>query len=569
MAIYHLEAKMITRSIGRSAVAASAYMSCSRIMNDYDGVLHDYTRKKGLVWEQVFLPDNAPLEWADRSKLWNAVEAAEKTKDSRLARELVVALPVELDKNGWINLLTEYIKSNFVSDGMCADVAIHNTDGHNPHAHILLTVRPLDRDGRWQHKTEKEYLCKRNGEEKGFTATEFLLAKEHGWEKQYPYSVEGKKAYMTPSEAEIFGYTRASKYPKSTRYGRQNPITTRWNSEEQLQKWREQWAVITNKHLDRVGVQEHIDHRSHKERGLDEQPTIHEGVMARTIEKAGYISDRCEINRQIKADNALLRELKATVKKISQAVKDTLPALAEAMETLRQYVLLFSYRILDIHIGKRKITDYFKSAKPALEQYKGIVNTITDKTEQRNTLLDEKKETPKLQLTKHRDLSRRIAEHTEEIEELKSEKARLLASLECADDKGISYVQKEISKLENTLKRLEQQEQKYQAELNEVLKQYAKYKEQAKQFDAGQFGSERLRIRPQKEDEVRRKIEADPNLKYDPLTMLDSRNDTDYLLGYDLDEEAAKRFERKIWKENLMKEYRSNPKSRDEHDMEK
>jgi len=119
MAIYHLEAKMITRSIGRSAVAASAYMSCSRIMNDYDGVLHDYTRKKGLVWEQVFLPDNASSEWADRSKLWNAVESAEKTKDSRLARELVVALPVELDTNGWINLLTEYIKINFVSDGMC------------------------------------------------------------------------------------------------------------------------------------------------------------------------------------------------------------------------------------------------------------------------------------------------------------------------------------------------------------------------------------------------------------------------------------------------------------------
>ena len=566
MAIYHLEAKMITRSIGRSAVAASAYMSCSRIMNDYDGVLHDYTRKKGLVWEQVFLPDNAPLEWADRSKLWNAVEGAEKTKDSRLARELVVALPVELDKNGWINLLTEYIKSDFVSDGMCADVAIHNTDGHNPHAHILLTVRPLDSKGRWQHKTEKEYLCKRNGEEKGFTATEFLLAKENGWEKQYPYSVDGKKAYMTPSEAEIFGYTRASKYPKSTRYGRQNPITTRWNSEEQLQKWREQWAVITNKYLDRVGAESHVDHRSHKERGLDEQPTIHEGITARTIEKGGYISDRCEINRQIKADNALLRELKATVKKISQAVKDTLPALAEAMESLRQSVLLFSYRILDIHIGKRKITDYFKSAKPALEQYKGIVNTITDKTEQRNVLLDEKKEIPKLQLTKHRDLSRRIAELTEEIEELKSEKARLLASLECTDDKGISFVQKEISKLESTLKRLERQEQKYQAELNEVLKQYAEYKEQAKQFDAGQFGSERLRIRPQKEDEVRRKIEADPSLKYDPLTMLDSRNDTDYLLGYDIDENAVRKYELKKRKEAVAKEHPNKNKERNEPD---
>ena len=107
MAIYHLEAKVIGRSSGRSAVAASAYMSCSKILNDYDGVLHDFTRKRGLVWEHIFLPENAPQEWQDRSELWNAVERAEKTKDSRLARELVVALPVELDKDQWINLLTE------------------------------------------------------------------------------------------------------------------------------------------------------------------------------------------------------------------------------------------------------------------------------------------------------------------------------------------------------------------------------------------------------------------------------------------------------------------------------
>ena len=94
MAIYHLEAKVISRSTGRSAVAASAYMSCSKILNDYDGILHDFTRKQGLIWEHIFLPENAPQEWQERSELWNAVERAEKTKDSRIARELVVALPV-------------------------------------------------------------------------------------------------------------------------------------------------------------------------------------------------------------------------------------------------------------------------------------------------------------------------------------------------------------------------------------------------------------------------------------------------------------------------------------------
>ena len=90
---------MISRGTGRSAVAASAYMSCSRMLNDYDGVQHDYTRKRGLLWQQVFLPSNAPAGWSDREKLWNAVEENEKTKDSRLAREFVVALPVALDRD--------------------------------------------------------------------------------------------------------------------------------------------------------------------------------------------------------------------------------------------------------------------------------------------------------------------------------------------------------------------------------------------------------------------------------------------------------------------------------------
>ena len=74
MAIYHLEAKMVSRGAGRSAVAASAYLNCSRMLNEYDGVQHDYTRKQELVWQAVFLPDMVPVEWQDREKLWNAVE---------------------------------------------------------------------------------------------------------------------------------------------------------------------------------------------------------------------------------------------------------------------------------------------------------------------------------------------------------------------------------------------------------------------------------------------------------------------------------------------------------------
>ena len=227
MAIYHLEAKVVSRGAGRSAVAAAAYLSCSRMLNEYDVVQHDYTRKQGLVWQQIFLSAAAPAEWQDRETLWNAVEENEKTKDSRLAREFVVALPIELSKAQWERLLSDFVSNAFVSDGMCADVAIHDPypPGHNPHAHILLTVRPLDEHGQWQYKSEKEYLCVKDGEERGFTAVEFKQAQANGWEKQYQYKVGKKKVYMAPSAAQAQGYERVSKYPKSTKYGRQNPIT--------------------------------------------------------------------------------------------------------------------------------------------------------------------------------------------------------------------------------------------------------------------------------------------------------------------------------------------------------
>ena len=100
------------------------------------------------------------------------MEKAEKTKDSRLTQEFVAALPIKLSRQKQIELLQDFIQEQFMDEGMCAGVAIHDTDGHNPHAHILLTVRPLDKDEKWQYKTEKEYLCIKDGEERGFTAAE-------------------------------------------------------------------------------------------------------------------------------------------------------------------------------------------------------------------------------------------------------------------------------------------------------------------------------------------------------------------------------------------------------------
>ena len=408
MAIYHLEAKVISRGTGRSAVAASAYLSCSRLYNDYDGIQHDYTKKQGLVWQQIFLPEYASQEWQDREKLWNAVEEVETAKDSRLAREFVVALPIELSREQQIELLQDFIREQFVADGMCADAAIHDTDGHNPHAHILLTVRPLDERGKWQYKTEKEYLCMKNGEERGFTAAEFKVAQNEGWEKQYPYKVGKKKVYMTPSDAEAQIFVRADKHPKSTRYGRQNPISERWNSEEQLVEWRKAWADVTNLYLERAGREERIDHRSNVARGLDEIPTIHEGVTARALELKGVIADRCEINRQIKADNALLRELKAEIKKLTALVARTVPAIAEGLEKLRSRVMIFCYQLSHIRSGKSHIQKSLSVWKPELERYAGLVQQIKEKSKERKALVAEKKAMPILSI----ELLNLFLEHT-------------------------------------------------------------------------------------------------------------------------------------------------------------
>ena len=568
MAIHHLEAKVVSRGTGRSAVAASAYLSCTNILNDYDGIRHDYTRKKGLVWREVFLPEYAPPEWKDRGVLWNAVEENEKTKDSRLAREFVPALPIELTPEQWQDLLSDFIQTSFVSEGMCADVAIHDPHppGHNPHAHIMLTVRPLDEQGNWQYKTEKEYLCIKDGEEKGFTASEFKMAQADGWEKQYPYKVGKKKVYMPPSEAEKQGLERASKHPKSTKFGRQNPIAERWNSEEQLVLWRKAWADVTNRYLEQYGHDARIDHRSHTERGLAEQPTIHEGVVARALEKKGIISDRCELNRQIKADNAMLRELKATVKKLMQAVKNTIPAIAKAMESVRQNVLIFCYQLGHIRTGQRKLKTYISDVKAEMKQYSSLVEQIKEKSRERKSLLAEQKELPFWNVPRKKELTARIAELTELLEELKSEKAIVLQHLQCADDSNLSDVKKEIAKSEAGLKKLEEQEMKYAAELDNALKQYAELQEQAADFEPLDLHQARQEIRSDKEQSAIRRVQNTYGNAYNSMTMFDAKHETANLLGEEAESHSLR--ERLRQKEQQARQERQ-PKKNKNRDWER
>lgn len=258
MAIYHCSVKVISRSSGRSAVGASAYRSGEKIENERDGIIHDYTNKSGIEHTEVQVPDNAP-EWAsDRDRLWNEVEKIEKAKNSQLAREVEVALPKELSKDEQVELVRDYVKENFVNKGMVADIAIHDKGDGNPHAHIMLTMRPFQENGEWGSRYKKEYILDKEGNK--------IIDKKGN-----------AKANVIPS--------------------------TDWNTKESLEQWRENWAKCTNKHLERYGIEQRIDHRSYEAQGISKAPTVHEGHIVRAMEKKGLETEIGGKNKLIAQDN--------------------------------------------------------------------------------------------------------------------------------------------------------------------------------------------------------------------------------------------------------------------------
>ena len=494
MDYFHLEAKVVSRGSGRSVIAAAAYASCSRLYNDYDGLTHDYTRKRGCLYSEIFLPDNALPEWKDRQTLWESVELAEKTKDSRLARELVMALPSELSLDDWKGMLVRFIREQGTDLGMCADVNIHDPypPGHNPHSHILFTMRPLDEHGKWQAKTQKEYLCRRGEEERGFTADEFKAAKAQGWEKQYLYQLGKKKEYLTPSEAEkIEGCVRTSKAPKSTRYGRQNPISALWNSEEQLLTWRKSWEVIVNEEQERHGISDRVDCRSHAARGLTEQPTVHEGYHARKLERMGFIADRCELNRQIISDNQLLRELKKQVKKLVKAVKDSIPSIAVALEGLRDHMVLLQYQMIVNSTQQDSLQSQKILLSGILKEYQEVRDEIKAKNAERKSLIAEQKSCG-IHFIRASKFGEQIAAVTEDLEELKSRKSQLLARLGCQDGEVHTRKQR-LKDIDMSLGKLEAQHTTLSAQ---------------KQEDKAEFLAIRGSISPENQEAVQVEREA-------------------------------------------------------------
>lgn len=270
-------------------------------------MIHDYTRKRGIVHSEILLPPNAPPDFQDRGTLWNSVEQIEKACNSQLARELEVALPIELSREEQVRLIRAYCSSQFVSRGMCADFNIHDTGSGNPHAHILLTMRPMDERGKWLPKSKKEYVLDENGER-----------------------------------------IRLS----SGRYKTRKVDLVDWNSQENAEVWRKVWADLANEFLERNNRPERIDHRSYERQGIDQIPTVHIGVAASQMEKKGIATERGELNRSIKAANRLLRDIKAQIGKLKEWLLDVFKAkeslCAEPPQPKSTDLSTLLFRYLDI-----------------------------------------------------------------------------------------------------------------------------------------------------------------------------------------------------------------------------
>lgn len=536
--------------------------------NDYDGIQHDYTRKHGLIYQEVMLPPMAPAEWKDREQLWNTVEATEKTKDSRLAREFVVALPIELDKDSNLSLLQNFIQKNFVDMGMCADFAIHDTDGHNPHAHILLTVRPLNENGTWQYKTEKEYLCVKDGEEKGFTASEFKDAQKEGWEKQYRYKAGKKKVYLTPSAAQEKGYERIDKHPKSTRYGRQNPISEQWNSDEQLCIWRANWADAVNKMLALNHINATIDHRSFADQGITEQPTIHEGYIAQNMEEKGMVADRCEINRQIRADNKLLKELKAQVAKLIQAVEKSIPIIAETLEAIRNHMIFTQYHLLHNEMQKEVIQDWMQHFRPILNKYDTIKKKLKAKVAEKKELTVQKNKTSILNPFQHIKLNQQLTTVIEEIEELKSAKEQLLFQAECSTDKDIVNLSNKYEQMDENLDILDSQDIVLKEQLEKDAGAFQEEKSLSKPEQYTELLDTRIQIRPTFREKLIEQLKDTFGKSYDYHYRDIAASEVDYLNVEDPDVFSHRAWELEYQRKQEVRRNQPVRTKKRSHDME-
>ena len=259
MAIYHFSNQILSRKKQQNTIAAAAYRSGERLVDERTNECKFYHRSVPPI-THILAPSHAPQWVYNRQQLWNEVEKKEKQWNAQLAREINVALPKELSNEEQEALAIEFCQEVFVNDGMVADVSIHRDDQNNPHFHVMLTIRPFHKDGTWGNKQVK--------------------VKE---------MINGKLQVKAVH-------------------------TTDWNTKEKLLYWREQWAHYANRYLEKNGVMERITHLSNKEQGLETLPTIHEGFVARQMQQEGKESDRIQINQERKEYNKTIIELREAKK---------------------------------------------------------------------------------------------------------------------------------------------------------------------------------------------------------------------------------------------------------------
>jgi len=228
MAHFMFRAQIISKT-NQSAVAASAYRSGESLYSDRDGLTKNFGERDVSPESYILSPENAP-EWANnREQLWNEVEKKEKQHNSQLAREIVMALPKQLTNEEQTNLMLDYSKENFSDEGMVADISIHRDKEHNPHAHVMLTLRPFQEDGEWGQKAKKEYILDENGD--------------------FTYTNKGNKRSRKVDSVD-------------------------WNTEERLETWRKNFADKINEKFQEKGIEDHVSHESYEKQGIETIPKI-------------------------------------------------------------------------------------------------------------------------------------------------------------------------------------------------------------------------------------------------------------------------------------------------------
>ncbi len=257
--------------------------------SEYYGEVSDYTRKGGVICSDILLPSHAPPEYADRQTLWNAVEKVERGKKAQLAYSFDITLQNEFSIKENIALARQFLSEQFVSRGMIVDFAIHQLDKEdggisNPHFHVMCPIRPLDEHGRWGNKQRREYLLDKHGERIRDEAGNYIF----------------------------------------------NAVpTTDWGSPETLEYWRQAWAELCNAKFAEKGLDVCIDHRSFERQGIEQLPTVHEGPTVRAMEQKGIRTDKGDLNRWIKASNALIRNVKKKITALLEWLKDVREELSK------------------------------------------------------------------------------------------------------------------------------------------------------------------------------------------------------------------------------------------------